>query len=154
MSYEELSKLAGHLLNQMGGKRTHSYPKVTMKSISLVQDDYYSIKEWIERHKRKNLVIKELHNIDPTLGLLNSRNRSSVRTGRRLRMNAYFPTPQWTSFLRDMARPTSAERKIHTPNTRCALSCHKKHTTFSRCFLTISQSLKDHQLRHIIDCMR
>ena len=74
LSYKELSKLARHLLNQTGGKQTHSYPKVTVKSISSVQDDCYNTKEWVERRKWKNLIIKELHNIDPTLGLLNSRN--------------------------------------------------------------------------------
>ena len=74
LSYEELSKLARHLLNQTGGKQTHSYPKVTVKSISSMHDNYYNTKEWVERRKRKNLVITELHNIDPTLSLLNSRN--------------------------------------------------------------------------------
>ena len=74
LSYGKLSKLAKHLLNQGGEKRRHSYPKVTVKKISSVLDDCYTTPEWVERRKRKNLVMKELHGIDPSLGLLNAKN--------------------------------------------------------------------------------
>jgi len=46
---------------------------VTIKNISTVRENCYSTKDWAKRRKRKNLVIKKLHNIDPTLGLVNAR---------------------------------------------------------------------------------
>ena len=48
-----------------------SYPKVMIKSISSVLESCYNMKEWVERRKRKQLVKWELHNIDPSLGLIN-----------------------------------------------------------------------------------
>ena len=62
------------MLNQGGEKCRHSYPKVTVKKISSVIDDCYTTQEWVERRKQKNLVMKELHVIDPSLGLLNPKN--------------------------------------------------------------------------------
>ena len=61
-----------HLLNQFGEKRKFLYPKVTIKAISSVLESCYSTKEWVERRKRKQLVKRELNNIDPTLGLINA----------------------------------------------------------------------------------
>ena len=43
LSYDELSKLTKHLLNQGNKKQRHSYPKVTVKKISSVLDDCYTI---------------------------------------------------------------------------------------------------------------
>ena len=45
---------------------------MTIKAISFVVESYYSTKEWVERRKRKQLVKRELNNIDPTLGLINA----------------------------------------------------------------------------------
>lgn len=72
LSLNDLERLAKHLLNQSGEKRKFSYPKVTIKSISSVLESCYSTKDWVERRKRKQLVKKELHNIDPSLGLINA----------------------------------------------------------------------------------
>ena len=49
LSYDELSKLAKHLLNHSSEKRSHSYPKVTVKKISSVHDDCYTTAKWVER---------------------------------------------------------------------------------------------------------
>ena len=43
-----------------------------IKSISFVLESCYSTKEWVERRNRKQLVKRELHNIDPSLGLINA----------------------------------------------------------------------------------
>ena len=71
LTYEDLTKLARHILNHGNPKWTRGYPKVTIKAISSVQDRCYSTKEWVERRKRKHLVKKELHNINRDLGLFN-----------------------------------------------------------------------------------
>jgi hypothetical protein len=71
LTYEDLAKLAGHILNVENPKWNYGYPKVTIKAISSVLDRCYSTKEWVERRKRKHLVKKELHNINRDLGLFN-----------------------------------------------------------------------------------
>nr|PNR52963.1 hypothetical protein PHYPA_009338 [Physcomitrium patens] len=72
LSLNDLERLMKHLLNQCGEKRKFSYPKVTIKSILSVLESCYSTKDWVERRKRKQLVKKELDNIDPSLGLINA----------------------------------------------------------------------------------
>ena len=72
LSLQDLERLAMHLLNQSGEKRKFPYPKVTIKAISSVLESCYSMKEWVERRKRKHLVKQKLNNIDPTLGLINA----------------------------------------------------------------------------------
>ena len=72
LSLQNLERLAKHLLNQSGEKRKFPYPKVTIKSISSVLESCYSTKDWVERRKRKQLVKRELNNIDPSLGLINA----------------------------------------------------------------------------------
>ena len=71
-SLQDLERLAKHLLNQSGEKRKFPYSKVTIKSISSVLESCYSTKDWVERRKRKQLVKRELNNVDPTLGLINA----------------------------------------------------------------------------------
>nr|PNR49410.1 hypothetical protein PHYPA_011306 [Physcomitrium patens] len=73
LSLNDLERLAKHLLNQSGEKRKFLYPKVTIKSISSVLESCYSTKDWVEKRKRKQLVKKELDNIDPSLGLINTK---------------------------------------------------------------------------------
>ena len=72
LSLQDLERLAKHLLNQSKKKRKFPYPKVTIKSILSVLESCYSMKEWLERRKKKQLVKWELNNIDPTLGLINA----------------------------------------------------------------------------------
>ena len=72
LSLQDLERLAKHLLNQFREKRKFLYPKVTIKLISSVLESYYSTKDWVERRKRKQLVKRELNNINPTMGLINA----------------------------------------------------------------------------------
>ena len=72
LSLQDRERLAKHLLNQSGEKQKFPYPKVTIKSISSVLESCYNTKDWVERRKRKQLVKRELNNIDPTLGLINA----------------------------------------------------------------------------------
>ena len=72
LTLHDLERLANHLLNQSGEKHKFPYPKVTIKAISSVLESCYSTKDWVEQRKRKQLIKKELNNIDPTLGLINA----------------------------------------------------------------------------------
>ena len=72
LTLKDLERLAKHLLNDSREKQKFSYPKVTIKAISSVLESCYITKEWVERRKRKQLVKRELYNIDPTLGLINT----------------------------------------------------------------------------------
>nr|PNR28878.1 hypothetical protein PHYPA_027570 [Physcomitrium patens] len=72
LSLNDLERLTKYPLNQSGEKRKFPYPKVTIKSISSVLESCYSTKDRVERRKRKQLVKKELDNIDPSLGLINA----------------------------------------------------------------------------------
>ena len=72
LSLQDLERLAMHLLNQSGEKRKFPYLKVTITAISSVLESCYSTKEWVQRRKRKQLVKRELNNVDPTLGLINA----------------------------------------------------------------------------------
>jgi hypothetical protein len=45
----------------------YAYSKVMMKMISAVLIGCYSVKDWMEQRKRKQLVRRELHNLKPRL---------------------------------------------------------------------------------------
>ena len=121
LSYNELSKLAKHLLNQSSEKRSHSYPKVTVKKISSVLDDCYTTAEWVERRKRKNLVMKELHAIDPSLGLLNSRNEIISENWKKFKKDHFFSSATMDVLL---GRPGEAyfgqAKSTHAKNKTCS----------------------------------
>ena len=87
LSFEDLAKLAKHILNYDTGKRNLRYPKVTIKAISSVLESCYTAKA--ERRKRKYLVKKELHILDPTLGLLNAFNDINDEKWREFKRDRY-----------------------------------------------------------------
>jgi hypothetical protein len=62
-------KFCKHILNKSGDSRVYAYPKLTMKTISSVLISCYCTKEWIERHKKKQLVRRELNKMKPRLQL-------------------------------------------------------------------------------------
>ena len=72
LSLQDQERPAMHLLNQSGEKRKFLYSKVTIKAISSVLKSCYNTKEWVERRKRKQLVKRDLNNVDPTLSLINA----------------------------------------------------------------------------------
>lgn len=121
LSYDELSKLAKHLLNQGGKKRKHSYPKVTVKKISSVLEDCFTTQEWVERRKRKNLVMKELHAIDPSLGLLNARNEIISENWKKFKKEHFFSSATMDVLL---DRPGEAyfgqAKSKHAKNKSCS----------------------------------
>jgi len=78
LNYDEFGKLARYILNQAGEKQKHCYPKVMIKAIISVLKSCYNMKEWVERHKCKHLVKKELHQIKLELDLMNTKNEIIV----------------------------------------------------------------------------
>ena len=48
---------------------------MTIKTITKVSDGHYTTKDWVERRKRKQVAVRELHRLDPSLGLMNSANK-------------------------------------------------------------------------------
>ena len=90
LSYDKLATLARHMLNQTGKKRKQLYPKVTVKSVSSMLDNCYTAGEWSERWKRKHLVKKKLHQIDPELGLMNAKNEIIVENWKKFKTERMF----------------------------------------------------------------
>ena len=78
------------MLNRFGDKRTLPYPKVTIKNITSVLESCYSLKDWVERVKRKKMVKKELHLIDPELNLINARNEVILENWRKFKKKRCF----------------------------------------------------------------
>ena len=90
ISFNELATLAKHMLNQTGEKRKQPYPKVTVKSVLSVLDSCYTVGKWSERRKCKHLVKKELHQIDPKLGLMNAKNEIIVENWKKFKSERMF----------------------------------------------------------------
>ena len=87
--FEDLVKLAKHILNHDTGKQNLRYPKVTIKAISSVLESCHTAKEWAERRKQKYLVKRELHILDPTLDLLNAFNEINDEKWKEFKRDRY-----------------------------------------------------------------
>ena len=69
---EDHRKLILHILGRSEESWVLGYPKVTIKQTSRVLEDCYSVKEWLERRKRKIIVRRELNKLKPNLGFYNA----------------------------------------------------------------------------------
>jgi hypothetical protein len=63
---EDLKIFVQHLLRKTPG-RSYSYPKVTVHKTSKVHISHYSAAEWVERRKKKMIVLHEFDTLDGTL---------------------------------------------------------------------------------------
>jgi hypothetical protein len=63
---EDLKVFVQHLLGKTIG-RSFSYPKVTVHKTSKVHTSHYSTAEWVERIKKKMIVMQEFDALDGTL---------------------------------------------------------------------------------------
>ena len=63
----------------VGPSRKLLHPKVVVKQPTTVVEDYYSVKEWIERQKKKATARFQLHLIRPELGLYTDGNKQFVQ---------------------------------------------------------------------------
>lgn len=79
-------KLCRHILNRSGPSREYNHPKVVLKQPTTLRVDCYSVRDWIERRKRKATVQLQIHKIKPELGLFK---------------NNEFDRTAWTKFKRD-----------------------------------------------------
>ena len=55
-----------HLLGRTPGRRS-AYPKVTVHKTTLVHSSHHTGHEWVERRKRKRIVLEELVELQPDL---------------------------------------------------------------------------------------
>ena len=53
MSKADHVKLCSHILNCSGSSREYDHPKVDLKQPTTLREDYYYVRDWIERRKRK-----------------------------------------------------------------------------------------------------
>jgi hypothetical protein len=67
LSEDEFEKLATHLLNQTPD-RVEPWPKVVVHKFKNNLPRTYAIHDWVERRKKKKIVIQELHELRPHLG--------------------------------------------------------------------------------------
>ena len=70
LSEEEYKKLAIHLLGETPG-RLERWPKVVMHRFKSNLPQTYATEDWVERRKRKKIVIQELHELKPHLMFCN-----------------------------------------------------------------------------------
>jgi hypothetical protein len=64
LSEDEFEKLAIHLLNQTP-ERLEPWPKVIVYKFKSNLPRTYAIEDWVEKRKRKKIVIQELHELRP-----------------------------------------------------------------------------------------
>ena len=80
LSEADHAKLYRHILNRSGPSRKLPHPKVVVKQPTTVVEDCYSVKEWIERRKKKATTRFQLHLIRPKLDLYTDGNKQFVQT--------------------------------------------------------------------------
>ena len=69
LSEADHAKMCRHMLCKSGPSRKHKHLKVVQKQPTSVVEDCYSVKDWVERRKRKATARFQLHLIRPDLGL-------------------------------------------------------------------------------------
>jgi hypothetical protein len=67
LTEDEFEKLATHLLNQTADK-VEAWPKVVVHKFKSNLPRTYATEDWVERRKRKKIIIQELHELRPHLG--------------------------------------------------------------------------------------
>lgn len=69
LSEADHAKLCKHILCRSGPSRMWKHPKVVIKQPTTLREECYTVKEWIERRKRKAVAQAELQKIKPNLQL-------------------------------------------------------------------------------------
>ena len=136
LSLNDLQRLAKHLLNQSGEKRKHLYPKVTVKAISSVLESCYSTRDWVERRKRKQLVKRELNNIDPTLGLMNSDNELIHENWKKFKFMRSITSASMNVLLERPGEAYFAEAKQVKSKNKTCMQISPQTAEFFKVFLT------------------
>ena len=127
--------MALHMLNRSGDKRTLPYPKVTIKNITCVLESCYSSKDWVERVKRKKMVKKEFHLIDPELNLINARNEVIVENWRKFKKERCFSSATMELLIERLGEAYFLTSKQVKARNKTAASINPKAATFFKVFL-------------------
>ena len=135
LSYHDFKRMALHMLNRSGDKRTLPYPKVTIKNITSVLESYYSSKDWVERVKRKKMVKKELHPIDPELNLINTRNEVIVENWRKIKRERCFSSATMELLIERPGEAYFSTSKQSKARNKTATMINPKAAKFFRVFL-------------------
>ena len=135
LSYHDFKRMALHMLNRSGDKRTLSYPKVTIKNITSVLESCYSSKDWVERVKRKKMVKKELHLIDPKLNLINARNEVIVENWRKFKKERCFSSATMELLIERPGEAYFSTSKQTKARNKTAAMINPKAAKFFRVFL-------------------
>ena len=79
LSEADHAKLCRHILNRSDPSQKLPHLKVVVKQPTTMVEDCYSVKEWIERRKKKATAHFQLHLIRPKLGLYTDGNKQFVQ---------------------------------------------------------------------------
>ena len=135
LSYHDFKRMALHMLNRSGDKRTLPYPKVTIKNITSVLESCYSSKDWVERVKQKKMVKKELHLIDPELNLINARNEVIVENWRKFKKERCFSSATMELLIERPGEGYFSTSKQTKARNKTAAMINPKAAKFFRVFL-------------------
>ena len=137
------------MLNRSGDKRTLPYPKVTIKNITSVLESCYSSKDWVERVKRKKMVKKELHLINPELNLINARNEVIVENWRKFKREQCFSGATMELLIERPSEAYFSTSKQVKAKIKTETSINPKAATFFRVFLERKMFTEQTTLAHL-----
>jgi hypothetical protein len=135
LTYDDMKRMARHILNRSGPNRKHAYPKVTIKPVAAVIEDCYSSKDWVERVKRKKMVKRELHMLDPELGLFNARNELIVQNWRGFKRSRCFTSATMNLLLERPGENYFSMGKQSRSKNKTAVTINPKTAAFFKVFL-------------------
>ena len=135
LSFNDLSKLAEHILHQNPGSKNKDYPKVTIKLLSVVQESCYTAREWVERRKRKHKVKMELHALDASLRLMSSLNKLNHEKWREFKRSRNFTSATMNVLLEQPGNEYWMEAKQSRAKGKSAEEMSMYAAEFFRVFL-------------------
>ena len=95
----------------------------------------YSSNDWVERVKRKKMVKKELHLINPELNLINARNEVIVENWRKFKRERCFSSATMELLIKRPGEAYFSTSKQVKARNKTAASINPKAATFFRVFL-------------------
>ena len=98
-------------------------------------DSSYSTKEWVERRKRKQLVKRELHLIDPDMGLFNANNELLLENWREFKRSRCITSATMNVLLERPGEAFFAERKQLKSKNKTAAQISPRAAEFFKVFL-------------------
>lgn len=90
----DLHALVLHLLNRTP-HRELPYPKVSLRQPSGVHSGLHVCSEWVERRKKKRVIMEEIMSIDPSLSFFTNDGEKDVEAWRKWKTNRKFSSATW-----------------------------------------------------------